>query len=363
MLVIELLSDMMKSLKVELHHLNDVRKIIAEKELMNMNYKIKTDKNYGYIPIKEIATPTLIEEIKNTLQLPELNITNCETELVATKHYPKSITEALKGKLNPTEIEELKKSFDTIGNIVILEIPEELEKYKKTIGEATLNFTKRTSVYMKKSPIEGVTRTRQLELIAGENNPVTIHKEHGTRLKLDVTNVYFSPRLATERKRVSDNVKEDEKILDMFCGIGPFPIVIAHNKKCQITAVDINNYAIKYLKENIKLNKLKGSINPICGDIIEVSKNDLTNQKFDRIIMNLPGLAYQFLDLAIKHVENEGIINYYEFSDNFGQGIERIQKAAHKQNKNVEILKNRKVKSSSPGMWHVGIDAKITEKE
>ncbi|MDD2643944.1 MAG: class I SAM-dependent methyltransferase family protein, partial [Methanobacteriaceae archaeon] len=183
MLVIELLSDMMKSLKVELHHLNDVRKIIAEKELMNMNYKIKTDKNYGYIPIKEIATPTLIEEIKNTLQLPELNITNCETELVATKHYPKSITEALKGKLNPTEIEELKKSFDTIGNIVILEIPEELEKYKKTIGEATLNFTKRTSVYMKKSPIEGVTRTRQLELIAGENNPVTIHKEHGTRLK------------------------------------------------------------------------------------------------------------------------------------------------------------------------------------
>src|SRR5574344_1226654 len=140
MLVIELLSDMMKSLKVELHHLNDVRKIIAEKELMNMNYKIKTDQDYGYIPIKEIATPTLIEEIKNTLQLPELNISNYETELVATKHYPKSITE------------ELKKSFDTIGNIVILEIPKELKKYKKTIGEATLNFTKRTSVYMKKSP-------------------------------------------------------------------------------------------------------------------------------------------------------------------------------------------------------------------
>lgn len=354
---------MMKSLKVELHHLNDVRKIIAEKQLMDMNYKIKTDKNSGYIPIKETANETLINEIKNILELPDLEIENYDTELVATKQYPKSITEALKGKLNPTEIEELKKSFDTIGNIVILEIPEELETHKQIIGEATLNFTKRKSIYMKKSPVEGVTRTRQLELIAGEDNPITIHKEHGTRLKLDVTNVYFSPRLATERKRVSDSVIDGEEILDMFCGIGPFPIVIAHNKKCEITAVDINEYAIKYLKENIQLNKLKGNITPICGDINQVTKDTIKNKKYDRIIMNLPGLAYQFLDLAISHIKNEGIINYYEFSDSFGQGIERLQKAAHKQNKNVEIITNRKVKSSSPGMWHVGIDAKITEKQ
>lgn len=353
---------MMKSLKVELHHLNDVRKIIAEKQLMNMDYKIKTEKDYGYIPIKETTNETLIQEIKDTLQMPELEIKNTDTELTPTKHYPKSITEALKGKLNNTEIENLKKSFDTIGDIVILEIPEELEPEKEIIGESTLNFTKRKSIYMKKSPIEGVTRTRQLELIAGQDNPITIHKEHGTRLKLDVTEVYFSPRLATERKRVSDSVKPGEEILDMFCGIGPFPIVIAHNKPCEITSVDINEYAIKYLKENIELNKLKGTIHPICGDINQVAKEQLLDKKFDRIIMNLPGTAYQFLDLAIKHTKNNGIINYYEFSDSFGQGIERLQEAAHKQNKNVEILTNRKVKSSSPGKWHVGIDAKITEK-
>ncbi|WP_423826161.1 hypothetical protein, partial [Serratia marcescens] len=43
-------------------------------------------------------------------------------------------------------------------------------------------------------------------------------------------------------------------------------------------------------------NKLH-NIEAICGDINEVSKN--LNKMYDRIIMNLPGLAYEFLDLAM----------------------------------------------------------------
>ena len=259
------------------------------------------------------------------------------------------------------EIEELKTSFDIIGDIVIVEIPEELKSKKKEIGKATLEFTKRKSVFMKKSAIHGTIRIRDLELIAGEDNAVTIHKEHGTRLKLNVKEVYFSPRLATERKRIADNVNNGEKILDMFCGIGPFPIVIAKNKNANITAVDINSDAIEYLDENIRLNKLKGKIRPFCGDIREVAKENFENEKFDRIIMNLPGLAFEFLDLAVDLIADNGVINYYEFSDSFSQGIERLQKAAHKKNKKVEILNTRKVKSSSPGMWHVSIDGKIID--
>lgn len=218
---------------------------------------------------------------------------------------------------------------------------------------------------MKKSAVKGVTRVRELELIAGEDNPITIHKEHGTRLKLDVKNVYFSPRLATERKRVQEACEDGEEVLDMFAGIGPFPIVIAHEKNVNITAVDINEYAIKYLNENIKLNKLAPSahITAICGDTNEVAKNELKDKKFDRLIMNLPGLAPEFLDLAVSLCKDGGVIHYYEFSDGFSQGIERAQIACEKQNKDVEILNTRKVKSSSPGMWHVAIDCKVTDKK
>ena len=331
----------MKCVKVPLRQINDTRIKLMSNGLMNMEYRIKTTEEFGYIPITEDIDGYTIEDI----------------ELEPMKKVPHNFAEILKDELTPEEIENLKTSFDTIGDIVILEIPDELHDKKQIIGDAAYKFTKRKAIYMKKSAIKGTIRVRDLEFLSGIDDSVTVHKEHGLRLKLDVREVYFSPRLATERKRVMESVEDGEKILDMFCGIGPFPIVIARNKDVDITAVDINEAAIKYLDENIKLNKLKGNIESYCGDVREVSKG--FKSKFNRIIMNLPGLAYSFLDVAIDLIEDDGIINYYEFSDSYEQGIKRLNEAASRAGKKVEILNTRKVKSISPDEWHVAIDAKI----
>ena len=331
----------MKCVKVPLREINNTRIKLMSDGLMSMEYRIKTTDEYGYIPITDDIEGYAIEDI----------------ELEPVKRVPHNFAEILEDELTPEEIENLKTSFDTIGDIVILEIPDELQDKKQLIGDAAYKFTKRKAIYMKKSAIKGTIRVRDLEFLSGVDDSLTIHKEHGVRLKLDVREVYFSPRLATERKRVMESVKDGEKILDMFCGIGPFPIVIARNKDVDITAVDINESAIKYLDENIKLNKLKGNIESYCGDVREVSKGFKT--KFDRIIMNLPGLAYSFLDVAIDLIEDDGIINYYEFSDSYEQGIKRLNEAANSAGKKVEILNTRKVKSISPDEWHVSIDAKI----
>ncbi len=334
----------MKCVKVPLRQLNDTRLKLMEKGQMKMEYRIKTDDEFGYIPVNG--------------HVDDYEIVCMHLE--AMKKVAHNFSELLEGELSSTEIENLRTSFDTIGDIVILEIPDELLDKKQIIGEAALKFTKRKVIYMKKSAVKGTIRIRDLEFLAGEDDSITIHKEHGARLKLDVREVYFSPRLATERKRVMESVRDGEKILDMFCGIGPFPIVIARNKNVDITAVDINEAAIKYLNENIRLNKLKGSIETYCGDVREVAKS--FNLKFDRIIMNLPGLAYTFLDVAVDLIEDGGIINYYEFSDSYEQGIKRLESAASDAGKKVEIINTRKVKSTSPGEWHVAIDGKICAK-
>jgi tRNA (guanine37-N1)-methyltransferase len=331
----------MKCVKVPLKQLNDTRIKLMENGQMNMEYRIKTEEGFGYIPINEDVTGYEMADM----------------ELEPMKKVPHKFSELLEDELSHDEIDTLRTSFDTIGDIVILEIPENLEDKKQIIGDAAHKFTKRRSIYMKKSAIKGTTRVRDLEFLSGIDDSVTIHKEHGARLKLDVREVYFSPRLATERKRVMESVKEGERILDMFCGIGPFPIVIARNKNVDITAVDINESAIRYLDENISLNKLKGSITTYCGDVREVSKGFKT--KFDRIIMNLPGLAYTFLDVAVDLIEDCGTINYYEFSDSYEQGIKRLTDACLQAGKKVEIINCRKVKSTSPGEWHVAIDGKI----
>ena len=210
----------MKTVKIPLKKLNDTRIKLMEAGKMNMEYKIKAEKDYGYIPVNEDVEGYEIVCM----------------HLEPMKKVPHNFAELLEDELSDEEIENLKTSFDTIGDIVILEIPEEFESKKNKIGKATLDFTKRKAIYMKRSAVHGTIRIRDLELIAGADDPVTIHKAHGVRLKLNVKEVYFSPRLATERKRVSESVCDGENILDMFCGIGPFPIVIGRNhdvnRKC-----------------------------------------------------------------------------------------------------------------------------------
>ncbi|WP_461462449.1 class I SAM-dependent methyltransferase [Methanobrevibacter sp.] len=359
----------MKCLKISLPAVDEVRKIIMDMEVMDMDHRIKPEKVYGYIGITSPISDETIEDMKKEvlkvekvvklLDGKELEIEVVEKDLELIPRYPHSVREMLEGKLTEEEFTTLRNAFDIIGRVVIVEIPENLLKHKQLIGETTLEFTKRDSVYMKKSAIKGVTRVREIEFLCGKDNPITIHKEQKIRLKLDVSKVYFSPRLTSERKRIREICNDGENILDMFCGVGPFPIVIGSKNKVDITAVDINEIAIKYLKENIKLNKLKANITPICGDINKVADNQLAGEKFDRIIMNLPGTSYNFLDTAFDLIKDKGIIHYYEFAHSCDEGKEKLEKKAALHNMHIKIEDCHKVRSTSPGMWQMAFDCRV----
>ncbi|MDR2873514.1 MAG: class I SAM-dependent methyltransferase family protein [Methanobrevibacter sp.] len=357
----------MLAVKVPLKGINEVKNILIKINLLNKYYKIKTDGNYGLIAIK---TPKNLENLENKInenlkmsKIKDLNKSTVKIENIGMEPFkkePRSLSEQLKGKLNEDEIKYLKTSFDIIGDLVLLEIPKNLEKHKEVIGNACIDFTNTKSAFMKKSGIKGVIRTREIERIAGEDNSRTIAKEHGVKISLDLKQVYFSPRLATERKRVEKQAKNGEKILDMFTGVGPLPILIAKNKNVEIYGVDINKIAIEYFKENIKINKLNDHIYPIFGDINDVAlKFKEKGLKFNRIIMNLPETAYKFLDLSIYLLSDNGILHYYEFSGDYEILINRIKQIAIIYNREIEVLNMRKVKSSSPGRWIMGVDVKI----
>ena len=339
----------MIGLKVPKNNADRIRRVLLNQSLINLDMKIKRVDEYVYIPLTVQPDTELMDELANL----EVEITDTEFE-IHTKG-PKSLKDYLKDRIEDDRIEDIKKSFDIIGDVVILEIPEDFEDYKHVIGEAALKFTKRKAVYRKTSEIKGVIRTRELEHLAGEDNSETIHREFGSRFMLDVKKVYFSPRLATERRRISDQVQNKEIIIDMFAGIGPFPISIAREHNAKIYAIDINPYAYKYIKKNIELNKLEGKIIPLLGDVGEVLNG--LNIKADRIIMNLPGTAWTFLDTAIKNLKPGGVLHYYEFASEYKIPIERIIETAYP--RKVEVLNSRKVKSKSPGVWHMGIDARI----
>jgi len=230
-------------------------------------------------------------------------------------------------------------SFEIIGSkekaIAIVEIPDELKRNQKQIAQEILKNHKNVKTALKKtSERTGTYRIKKYRIITGDKNTEVIHKESGCRFKLDPRKVYFSSREGTERLRIASQVKKNEKILVMFAGVGPFAIIISKKQPSyEIVAIEINPQAVKYMKENIKLNKIE-NITPIKGDVREIPKKYFSY--FDRIIMPLPHDAEKFLNLAIKCLNKKGIIHLYI--------IEREDKIKQKAKKIISKIKNHKVK-------------------
>ena len=221
------------------------------------------------------------------------------------------LKKSLESILTLEERDELISAFDQIGNIIIVRIPKSLLSKKKIIGETLLNEVKIVkSVFYQSSAVEGDFRTRNLEIIAGEDNTETEYKEFGCRFTVDVENAFFSPRLSTERERIANLIQDGEIMTNMFAGVGMFSIMAAKKKKCTVYSLDINPVASKLCEKNIKQNKLAGNIISINGDSSDIIKEQLVN-KSDRTLMLLPERSDEFLESAINTTRNNGIIHYY----------------------------------------------------
>ncbi len=246
--------------------------------LIDNNYKISSDDKYVYIPVT--GKPDGYETV--------------EKDATASSRI---------------EPEKVSFSYDIIGSIAIIKGKSQ-EEAKYLAGFLTTRKNIKT-VYLDRG-IEGEFRTRNLTLLYGDPVYGTTYNENGIRMHVDVSRAYFSPRLASERLRIAKEVKDNEKIIDMFAGIGPFSLLIAKNKKCRIVAMDKNPDAIELLNQNIKLNKLKGIVEAIAGDSAKLISD---YSGMDRIIMNLPHDSMKFLPAAIKATSAGGIVNYYEICD------------------------------------------------
>ena len=268
----------------------------------------------------------------------------------------------LKGKLSEKELRLMPTSFDVVGDILIFsEFPKELAKKEKLIGKVILETYHHIKTILKKTKkYSGRFRTPKLKIIAGEKRKETTHKENNVFIRLDVEKVYFSARMSSERKRITDLIKPNEIILVMFSGAAPYPLVIANNTKCkEVYGIEINPTAHKYALENIKKNKLENKIKLFLGDVTKIMPK--INRKFDRILMPLPKGGENFLGLALKYAKNKGIIHFYDFlhENEFEKAHEKIKKACIKSKKKFRIINTVKCGQYSPGFYRVCIDFEV----
>jgi tRNA (guanine37-N1)-methyltransferase len=268
----------------------NVRRMLLNKGILRTELVIGADKESLFIPISE--------RIDMGYSIEERDF----------KEREKTISDYKELLDIPDELRDLlPSSMDIIGDIVIVRLPEELEKYKSDIGASIARVHNAKTVALD-TGVGGDLRLRELELVFG-NETLTVHKEFGLTYELDVTKAYFSPRLSTERRRIAGLVGEGETITDMFCGIGPFSIMIAKfAKPGRIYAIDKNPEAVKFLSRNIARNRAENIVT-ILGDARDILSN---LEKADRIIMNLPLSSFQFFETALSAIKDGGKIHYYE---------------------------------------------------
>ncbi len=228
---------------------------------------------------------------------------------------PETLTQALQDKLPADLLASVPQAFDIIGDIVVIDIPPQLKSYQNTIGEAILQTQKNVkTVLAKASDISGVFRVRDYDLIAGENKTQTIHREFGCQYHVDIAKAYFSPRLSHEHKRVASLVQEGETVVDLFAGVGPFSVLIGkRNPNAKVYAVDLNPDAVELLKINVRVNKVENHVFPILADAREIAATKLKGSA-DRVIMNLPETAIDFVDAACNAINPQGgVVHFYGF--------------------------------------------------
>lgn len=343
-------------LKVAINDGERTRKALLEHNLLDIDYRIMSRDGALFMPLRQEVQSELIDTI-----IGSINFETGAMEFEPVPHSPKTLTEALESYLNPEELELVPRAYDLIGDIAVLEIPDELSSHRETIGrvfhEVHRNFS---TILAKKGAISGTTRVREYQCLAGEDKTDTIHIEYGCRLAVDLSKAYFSPRLLEEHNRIAQLVKDNEFVVDMFCGVGPFPVHIARQKNVHIVAIDINPDAIGLLNKSMKLNKLVGTIEPIVGDAKEYSKSQVAH----RVIMNHPSGAFDFVSDACRILKPLGVLHYYDFvggekpEDTITNKLTQLVEDAGRSIDTVNTV--RRVRDSAPYEFQMVVDAIIT---
>jgi len=280
----------------------------------------------------------------------------------------KDLRRLLTGRLQPQELDLVSKSYDVVGEIAVVRVPETLKPKSQIVAEAVMVTHKNVrTVLLQTSAVSGDFRLRELQWIAGERKTMTVHKEFGCLFEVDLEQCYFSPRLSFERRRVASLVQPHEIVVNMFAGVGCFSIVMArHSEVERVFSIDVNPFAFEFMLKNVRLNRVQGKVVPVLGDAKRIV-NERLSHCADRVLMPLPEKAYEYLDYALMTLKPRGgWIHYYDFV-HAGKGEDPVEKVRDKvtaklkeSNVKSSISFGRVVRTSGPNWFQVVLDVFVT---
>ncbi|MGQ4555571.1 methyltransferase domain-containing protein [Halobellus sp. GM3] len=312
------------------------RQVLAERDLLDHGREITVESGTLYIPVTDASA------VPPAYDVVERDVPERETQTT------------------PADVLGFEPSYERLGDVVILD--EDDEARARRIAEAVVESDLRVrTVVNRASKVKGELRVREWDVLVGDSTE-TVHREYGHEFRLDIAQVYFSPRLATERHRVVSQVDAGERVIDMFAGVGPFAVPMA-DRGAEVLACDLNSAAVEYLRENARRNGVEDRLTAVNADVRDLA-DEYANWA-DRLVMNLPHSAGAFLETAVALASEECVLHYYDIQhedDPFGPGERAIREAAGA-DYDVAVETERVVRSYAPHEYNVCLDVRLTAAE
>lgn len=204
----------------------------------------------------------------------------------------------------------LPSGYHIVGDIAVVTVPLGTGEEATELAGAIKARHRNVRTVLARQPIQrGDCRVPRYGIISGGGTE-TVCREFGFSYRLDLSKVFFVPRLASERARVARTVKPGEKVLVPFAGVGPFVVPVAA-RGALVTAIENNPHAVEYLRENCAENGVSVRVTIHEGNFFSLLPT--LPRDFDRAIVPAPYGRDDALLPAASLVRSGGTIHFYTF--------------------------------------------------
>ena len=309
------------------------RSRLADAALLDRDYRIAAENGRLYLPVTDpAAVPDDLEVVDHAV-------------------------ESRARQTTPVDHLGWEPTYERIGDVVVLDEddPERAREAAVAVMDSDLPCE---TVVARASKVAGELRVREFDVLAGDGTE-TVHREYGHEFLFDLAEVFFSPRLATERRRVVEQVHEGERVVDMFAGVGPFAVPMAA-RGASVLAVDLNPVAVRYCRENARRNGVTDRLEAVEADVRDIAHD--RPGAADRLVMNLPHSADEFLGAATALAGDDCTLHYYDIQhedDPFGPARRAVEAATAGTDYEASVVDECVVRSYAPHELNVRVDVRL----
>jgi Predicted methyltransferase len=257
-----------------------------------------------------------------------------------------------------TELGRAPSSWAVVGSVVLVRVadcPRPTE-----VGEALLALVGGADTVLARHGIAGPHREPDVEVLAGEGDTETVHREGGIEYALDLSEIVFLPANETERAHIGETVQAGERVFDPFAGIGGFTLPMAR-AGATVTAVEHTPAVFAYLVENVVRNGVADSVETYRADCAEVVAGFAPGREFDRVVAGRPD-AHEHLADTLAVLAPGGTAHVH--ATTAGELLperptRRVRRAAEEADRTIDSMTVRRIGNDSEGVSRVVVDAVV----